>query len=423
MASSRKHSKKQDRRAAIVFCTVVAVLLLALVLLLGWLFFLRPAGEDAQTAPSPSPTVAAAVRAVDTPVPEPTATPFSPRTVTIRAVGDVMMHEAQLDAAARPGEGYDFSAQYADIAPSLMAADYTIANLETTVGLYSDQPYSGFPMFNAPPELLTALGEAGVDFVTMANNHILDRFYDGMLRTMDNVEAAGLAYGGVNRSKEEQLEPNIVEVGGVKLGMLCYTDYTNGLEKRSDPQARESGVNYIEDADFAAEAQKLRDAGADAVIAYMHWGREYRREANDEQRAITERLLAAGVDVILGSHPHVVQPAGMREVTLADGTQHEALVAYSLGNFNSAMTDEYTDSGIILEFTLVEQEAGGFKVEDAGFVPTYCWEKDGVFTTIPALSHYDEAPEGMSDAQHQRLRKSVDDVTALMGGRLNVLEM
>ena len=422
MASPRKHSQKQDRRAAIVFCTVVAVLLLALVLLLGWLFFLRPAGEDAQTAPSPSPTVAAAVRAVDTPVPEPTATPFSPRTVTIRAVGDVMMHEAQLDAAARPGEGYDFSAQYADIAPSLMAADYTIANLETTVGLYSDQPYSGFPMFNAPRELLKALGEAGVDFVTMANNHILDRFYDGMLLTMDNVEAAGLAYGGVNRSKEEQLEPNIVEVGGVKLGMLCYTDYTNGLEKRSDPQARESGVNYIEDADFAAEVQKLREAGADAVIAYMHWGREYRREANDEQRAVTDRLLAAGVDVILGSHPHVVQPAGMREVTLADGTKHEALVAYSLGNFNSAMTDEYTDSGIILEFTLVEQEEGGFAVENIGFVPTYCWEVDGVFTTIPALPYYDEAPEGMSDAQHQGLRKSVDDVTALMGGRLTVLE-
>ena len=204
--------------------------------------------------------------------------------------------------------------------------------------------------------------------------------------------------------------------------MLCYTDYTNGLEKRSDPQARASGVNYIEDADFAAEVQKLREAGADAVIAYMHWGREYRREANDEQRAVTDRLLAAGVDVILGSHPHVVQPAGMREVTLADGTKHEALVAYSLGNFNSAMTDEYTDSGIILEFALVEQEEGGFAVENIGFVPTYCWEKDGVFTTIPALSHYDEAPEGMSDAQHQRLRKSVDDVTALMGGRLTVLE-
>ena len=103
MPSPKPVQKKKNMRATVVFFTAVAVLLLALVLLLGWLFFLRPAGEDAQTAPSPSPTVAVAVRAVDTPVPEPTATPFSPRTVTIRAVGDVMMHEAQLEAAARPG--------------------------------------------------------------------------------------------------------------------------------------------------------------------------------------------------------------------------------------------------------------------------------------------------------------------------------
>ena len=317
----------------------------------------------------------------------------------------------------------NYASLFDDIKYLTEQADVSIINFEFPIVLHAGVPIAkSGPTLQGQPAAVDAVKYAGFNVCTLANNHILDRFYDGMLLTMDNVEAAGLAYGGVNRSKEEQLEPNIVEVGGVKLGMLCYTDYTNGLEKRSDPQARESGVNYIEDADFAAEVQKLREAGADAVIAYMHWGREYRREANDEQRAVTDRLLAAGVDVILGSHPHVVQPAGMREVTLADGTKHEALVAYSLGNFNSAMTDEYTDSGIILEFTLVEQEAGGFAVENIGFVPTYCWEKDGVFTTIPALLYYDEAPEGMSDAQHQRLRKSVDDVTALMGGRLAVLE-
>ncbi len=104
MASSRKHSQRQDRRATIVFFTAVAVLLLVLMLLIGWFFFLRSTGEDAQTAPSPSPAVAAAAPAAATPAPEATATPFAPRTVTIRAVGDVMMHEAQLEAAARPGE-------------------------------------------------------------------------------------------------------------------------------------------------------------------------------------------------------------------------------------------------------------------------------------------------------------------------------
>ena len=415
MPSPKPAQKKKNMRATVVFFTAVAVLLLALVLLLVFVVF-RPAGEEAPPAVSAAPSATSAASAA------PTATPFAPRTITIRAVGDVMMHEDQLRAAARPGEGYDFSPQYELIVDSLSAADYTIANLETTVGLYSDNPYSGYPMFNAPPELLTALREAGVDFVSMANNHILDRYFDGMLYTINNVEAAGLAYGGVNRSKEQKETPNIVEVGGVRLGMLCYAEHTNEMDVYSDPRAREYGVNYIEGTDFAAEVRKLREAGADVVIAMMHWGEEYRRSANNAQRTLADTLAAAGVDVILGGHPHVVEPAGMRQIALADGTQHEAFVAFSLGNFNSGMVDEYANAGVIIEFTLVEQEDGGFEIEDVGFVPTYCWPKDGVFTTVPALVYYDEAPEGMSPEEHQRLRKSVDDVEELMAGRLTMLE-
>ena len=415
MPSPKPAQKKKNMRATVVFFTAVAVLLLALVLLLVFVVF-RPAGEEAPPAVSAAPSATSAASAA------PTATPFAPRTITIRAVGDVMMHEEQLRAAARPGEGYDFSPQYELIADSLSAADYTIANLETTVGLYSDNPYSGYPMFNAPPELLAALREAGVDFVSMANNHILDRYFDGMLYTINNVEAAGLAYGGVNRSKEQKETPNIVEVGGVRLGMLCYAEHTNEMDVYSDPRAREYGVNYIEGTDFAAEVRKLREAGADVVIAMMHWGEEYRRSANNAQRTLADTLAAAGVDVILGGHPHVVEPAGMRQIALADGTQHEAFVAFSLGNFNSGMVDEYANAGVIIEFTLVEQEDGGFEIEDVGFVPTYCWPKDGVFTTVPALVYYDEAPEGMSPEEHQRLRKSVDDVEELMAGRLTMLE-
>ena len=415
MPSPKPAQKKKNMRATVVFFTAVAVLLLALVLLLVFVVF-RPAGEEAPPAVSAAPSATSAASAA------PTATLFAPRTITIRAVGDVMMHEEQLRAAARPGEGYDFSPQYELIADSLSAADYTIANLETTVGLYSDNPYSGYPMFNAPPELLTALREAGVDFVSMANNHILDRYFDGMLYTINNVEAAGLAYGGVNRSKEQKETPNIVEVGGVRLGMLCYAEHTNEMDVYSDPRAREYGVNYIEGTDFAAEVRKLREAGADVVIAMMHWGEEYRRSANNAQRTLADTLAAAGVDVILGGHPHVVEPAGMRQIALADGTQHEAFVAFSLGNFNSGMVDEYANAGVIIEFTLVEQEDGGFEIEDVGFVPTYCWPKDGVFTTVPALVYYDEAPEGMSPEEHQRLRKSVDDVEELMAGRLTMLE-
>ena len=424
MPSSRSPAQeKKDTRAAIVFCTVVAVLLLALAAALIFMLA-HPAGEDGQAAPPTPPATATAVAApMASATPSPTPGPaFTPRKATIRAVGDLMMHIEQLEAAARPDGSYDFHPQYALIAGSLAKADYTIATLETTVGLYSDEPYSGYPLFNAPPEMLDAVRDAGVDFLTLANNHILDRYYDGLMITLDNVEAAGLAYGGANRSQAQKDAPNIVEVNGIKLGMLCYTQSTNGMEDYSDPRAVEFGVNYTAGANYAADVQKLRDAGADVVIAMMHWGREYRRSANSAQERLGQALLNAGVDVILGSHPHVVQPAGMRRTTLADGTTHDTFLVYSMGNFNSSMVDEYANAGIIVEFTIVEREEGGFAIEGIGFVPTYCWERLGVFTTIPALPNYETRPDGMTEAEHQRLRKSVDDVLALMGGRLAVLE-
>ena len=259
MSSSKRtgpKNKKKDMRGAIVFFTVVAVLLLTLVILVLKMID-GPAGtgqERSASAGVATPVPSVTATPVPTPTPEPT---FSPRTATIRAVGDLMMHEEQLEAAARPGKGYDFYPQYAMIAESLSAADYTIANLETTVGLYSDNPYSGYPLFNAPPELVEAVRDAGVDFVSLANNHILDRYYDGMMITIDSVEAAGLAYGGVNRSQAQKDAPNIVEVNGIRLGMLCYTQSTNGMEDHSDPRATEFGVNYTAGADYAAEVQKL----------------------------------------------------------------------------------------------------------------------------------------------------------------------
>ena len=416
MADGDKNTKvSHAKRGAIVFFTVVAALVCVLVLLILRLTGCMGGGAAPSPTPSPSPTPAPSATAT----PAPTA--FTPRTATIRAVGDLMMHAEQLEAAHLGGEAYDFSRQYAMIADSLSAADYTIANLETTVGLYSDKPYSGYPLFNAPPELLDAICEAGIDFVSLANNHILDRYYDGMVITVGNVAYSGLDYGGVNLSQEQKDTANIVEVNGIKLGMLCYTQMTNGMEVYCDERATQFGVNYVNNCDFATDVQRAREAGADVVIAFMHWGKEYVRSSNGAQQRLTNRLIEVGVDVIIGSHPHVVQPAGMREGALEDGTPREVLLAYSLGNFNSAMTVEYTDSGIILEFTIVEREDGGFDIVDIGFVPTYCWNRNGSFETVRALDYYDQRPEGMTAEQHQRLRKSVDDVQALMGGRLEML--
>ena len=153
--------------------------------------------------------------------PDPTLEPPAElRSVRIRACGDLMVHKKQLQIARQPDGSYDFHPQYAMIADSLANADYTIANLETTVGQYENRPYSGFPMFNTPESLLDAVKDAGVDFLTLANNHMLDRWSGGVAITVESVEKYGFDHVGAYRTKAEKEAPVVVEVGGIKFGFI-----------------------------------------------------------------------------------------------------------------------------------------------------------------------------------------------------------
>ena len=353
---------------------------------------------------------------------EPTLEPAQElRSARLRAVGDLMVHQKQLDIARQADGSYDFHPQYALIADSLADADYTIANLETTIGQYRDRDYSGFPLFNSPESLLDAVRDAGVDFLTLANNHILDRQFAGMQLTVDNVERYGFDHGGANRSPEEQQTPIIVEVNGIALGMLCYTQMTNGMESYCNAAVKEYGVNYLRKADFAAEVQTLRDAGAEVVIAMPHWGEEYNRKPEANTVALAKKMIAAGVDVILGSHPHMVQPVQFLEAEGEGGVTRRGLVAYSLGNFISNMTVRYTDSGIILDFTLRERQDGSFAVENARCVPVYCWKSDSAIRAVSSLKYYDEAPEGMGAAVWSRLKESFRELRDLLGPEIELI--
>ncbi len=347
----------------------------------------------------------------------PTPAPLPPlRSVRIRAVGDLITHQVQLDSARQADGSYDFHPQYARIAGVLADADYTIANLETTIGRKDNRAYSGFPNFNTPESLLDTLKDAGIDFLTLANNHILDRGFEGLQLTVDNVARRGFDYAGANRTPEEKARTVVVDAGGVRLGMLCYTEMTNGMPKKKDKSpARQYGVNYMGDADFSEDVRRLREAGAEVVIALPHWGVEYRREPTERMQSDARRLVAAGVDVVLGSHPHMVQPVTTLTVATESGEVRRGLVAYSLGNFISNQGKRYTDSGILLDFTLQEREAGGFDVTDVKVMPTFCWRQGGVIQTLPALDFYDAPPAGMTDDLWQRLRDSVDDLRELIG--------
>ena len=343
------------------------------------------------------------------------------RSVHIRAVGDLMMHEKQLEIAARGDGSYDFHEQYALIANSLADADYTIANLETTVGKYKDKAYSGYPRFNAPESLLDAVKDAGIDFLTLANNHMLDRFGEGMVTTVNWVEKYGFDHGGANRTKKEKNTPVVVNVKGVKIGFLCYTQMTNDMEEKCSPRVVQYGINYIKQADFRKDVAALKKAGAEVIIALPHWGKEYKREPGSTAKSNAKKLVAAGVDVILGSHPHVVQPIEYIKTTDKDGNERVGLVAYSLGNFISNMTERYTDSGIILDFTLQEQEDGGFLAVDVGVVPLYVWNRDDMVQTLSSTRYDLQAPDGMSPEARQRMKASLLELRELLDQRIPFL--
>lgn len=338
----------------------------------------------------------------------------------IRAVGDLMMHEKQLVIARQSDGTYDFHAQYALVVDSLSVADYTMANLETTVGMYNGQAYSGYPRFNAPEALLEAIGDAGVDFLTLANNHMLDRYFDGLKATVDNVEVYGFDHGGAYRTQEEYATPTVVDVNGIKIGVLCYTAHANDMERWCDPDAALYGLRYLYTADFAADVQLAKEAGAEFIIAMPHWGTEYNRYPDQIVRDTAEKMIAAGVDLIIGSHPHMVQP--IEYITAqTDAGERTGLVAWSLGNFISNMKIQYTDSGIILDFTLRRLDDGTITLTDVGYVPIYCWKQDGMIRALPSGAVLETCPEGMGDSAYTRAKASYHELVKLIGDDFQVL--
>lgn len=367
-------------------------------------------------------------RSVETPIPTvtavPTPRPGGLRSARMRVVGDVMVCESQLKAYK--DTKYDFHPEFDYIKDALSNADYTMANMEGTVGKYNKSPFSGYPQFNCPQTILTALKDSGVDFLTLANNHMLDRFFDGLKNTVSWVEKAGFDFVGAYRTSEERKTPKVYEVNGIKIGFVAYTHSTNSIERLAkglDPGATEYGVPYIQKADIAGDIQRLRDAGAEVVIAFPHWGEEYVRDPGSSQMKYAKKLAMAGADIILGSHSHMVQPLMFKNITDSTGRNHDVFVIFSLGNFLSDHILQYTDCGVILEFTISENSDGTFSCGDVGYIPTYCWQPtEGDVRVLPSGKYLKQGPSGMTDEAHERLVQSYQEITEIIGGDYPVLQ-
>jgi poly-gamma-glutamate capsule biosynthesis protein CapA/YwtB (metallophosphatase superfamily) len=274
-----------------------------------------------------------------------------PQKITLAAVGDVMAHMPQVNGAWDPERQiYDFGPSFSVISPYLKEADLTIANLETV--LDDSRPYHGYPRFNSPSALALALKEAGVDVVTTANNHALDQGEQGLLNCLDHLDCIGLLHTGTFRTASER-QPLIIPVKGFNLACLAYTTTTNGLPL---PAGKDYLVNMWDKDVARADIQAAREQGAEFVITSIHAGPEYQRYPSDEQKQIVQDLIQGGADLILGCHPHVVQPWAEQ---IKPGCDQRALVAYSLGNFISNQYFPYTDRGMILEVTLAKDPLSG----------------------------------------------------------------
>lgn len=354
---------------------------------------------------------------------------------TLAVCGDAMSHMPQTrDAYDSQAGAYDYKPMIRFAKPWIEQADYAVVNLETTFAGGSD--YSGFPAFNTPDALGDALKDAGFDLVSTANNHCLDRGYDGMVRTLDVLDNLGLAHVGTYRSAEERAAQNgvhVADVGGIKVAFLSYTYGTNGipLSKSHPDTVNILHTDYMSDAqvlDTARIADDLAAAEAlspDLIAVIVHWGVEYQTTQNDHQEEIADFLFDHGADVILGSHPHVLQPMETRTLTDRDGTTHTGFVCWSLGNFISSQNDEYTDTTVVLNLELTKNpNTGATDVTKVGYVPLYMLDReqevDGErFTLLDAHRGIEEYASGdssyISASTEKKLQKCVSDCHKILG--------
>ena len=359
------------------------------------------AGVPSQDVPTQSPpagsTLVPSSEPTIEPTPEPTPEP-QPIVVHLMAAGDIMTHlPITQDAYVAAFDEYDYSHMLTDAAKQLAQADYAVANLETPLAGGPNSNYSGYPSFNAPDALAYDVKNAGIDLVSTANNHTRDRYMSGVYRTLDVLDEAGLAHVGSYRSQEER-DANtgiyVADVGGISVAFLCYTYGLNGYTIPNDQRYavnlytldydRLETYPYIPDYELlTADLEAARALNADLIAVLIHWGEEYYDTPRNSQIDLAQFLVGQGADLVLGNHPHVLEPYETITVTGWDGQEREGFVSYSLGNFisNQYSSNAYRNIAVkttaILDLELTKTPDGKASLTNVTYTPYFMLHRDG----------------------------------------------
>lgn len=334
----------------------------------------------------------------------------APDTLRLLFGGDVMVHATQYEAAWREGGDsvYNFHPPFVPIKELIGSADLSIANLEIALG---GKPYSGYPLFSSPPEIVEALKEVGFDLLFTANNHSADKGRKGIAATIEKLDESGLLHTGtfVDSATRAEQYPLFVECKGIRLAFLNYTYGTNGM-----PVYKPQIVNRIDTTLILSDLAKARRGNPDYIITCMHWGYEYQEKQNAEQRALARFLAENGTDLIVGSHPHVVQP--YEEIVNAQ--EVSVPVIYSVGNFISNQQWRRSDGGILFELLLVKNEGRTLRVSCA-YEPFWVMRSDDAGSTfyrmIPVRAYLNDSARYALNATHDRkIRQFYDDTRATL---------
>lgn len=365
---------------------------------------------------------------------------------TVVNTGDILVHNPVLAGAQTASGGYDFSDFFPAAQSYFKAADLAVINLEVTLGGTESGAYKGYPAFNTPDSLIDTLGSAGIGLCLTANNHSYDTGLFGMKRTVQVLKQKGMTYLGTRETTDEP-RYLIQEINGIKIGMVCYTyentcdtpgrKSLNGniLKEEANDLINSFAYERIEEfyADAAAVISGMRSAGADCVVFYMHWGQEYQLSPNQWQKSIAQRLCDLGVDVIVGGHPHVLQPL---ELIHASGSEHTAVCLYSMGNsisnqrieeMTGVCTSGHTEDGVLFSYTFEKYSDGTTVLSAVDAVPTWV-NKVGSrysakYTMYPIENPSDgSAKYGLDSTTAAKLTRSYERTRALIGESLTACQ-
>lgn len=345
-------------------------------------------------------------------------------TINMTVTGDVLCHNTNFwDAYDASTDSYDFSYVFEDIEKYFSSADIAVGTIETSFA-GKEAGYSNYPTFNSPEELATDLKELGYDVMAMATNHCLDKGYKGLVSTIEELDKAGIKHIGTYKSEEDSKEILIQDVKGIKMAFLNYTYGTNGIPI---PAGKEYSVNLIDKDKIKADIEKAKKLNADVICVNMHWGEEYRQTATQEQEELADFLFQNGVDLILGSHTHVLEPMEKRTVTLADGTKKDGFVIYSLGNFMSGQNANYTRQSVILDIQLTKKgKDNTISIDSVKYTPIYMYNiyagksmnRFKIMDIEEEIKKYDEGDTTIGTQLYNTLVSELDHVYKVVGNEI-----